>query len=318
MEDVAPTTSVESAAPVAAVESTPDTGAGAEGGGRTVSAPITTASAPTGAPAVTAADDAWPSVDWNSWDGEVKTLPTNYHESAQGMSDYYSRSYEEKNNEISDLRSMYAAMLSGDEDPRVGELTTELKDLNGRFDERNKEYDELQQTYTKTEERAVSDYVDQFWREHSDLRKDQEKLARFSPFLREENDVGGMWDGHIAAQLVDLSEEALAAAVEAKKDGVSDQYALKLGLAHARLEEMNSQPVGPSAEEIASIQTKAIADAEAKAAKAPRQGAKITNGAIRASRPRMAKKGMGEAKSLDEMRILASRRAFSVHGGGRK
>jgi len=234
------------------------------------------------------------------------------------MSDYYNRSYEAKNDEIRDLRSMYAAMLSGDEDPRVGELTTALEELNAKFDVRNKEYEELQQTHTKTEERAISDYVDQFWREHSALREDQEKLAKFAPFLQEENDVGGMWDGHVAAQLIELSDEALAAAVEAKKDGVSDQYALKLGLAHARLEEANSQPVGPSEEEIASIQAKAVADAKAEAAKAPRQGAKITNGAVRSSRPRAAKKGLGDAKSLDEMRILASRRAFSVHGGGRK
>jgi len=318
MEGVAPTASPEVAAPAAVAEPTPNTGAGAESGDRTVSAPITTASAPTGAPEVTAADDAWPTVDWDSWDGEVDSLPSQYHNSAKGMSDYYNRSYEAKNDEIRDLRSMYAAMLSGDEDPRVGELTTALEELNAKFDVRNKEYEELQQTHTKTEERAISDYVDQFWREHSALREDQEKLAKFAPFLQEENDVGGMWDGHVAAQLIELSDEALAAAVEAKKDGVSDQYALKLGLAHARLEEANSQPVGPSEEEIASIQAKAVADAKAEAAKAPRQGAKITNGAVRSSRPRAAKKGLGDAKSLDEMRILASRRAFSVHGGGRK
>ena len=273
------------------------------------------AAVPAGAPALTRADDPFPQVEWNSWNGEIESLPEQYRTSAQGISDYYQKSYSEKAEEISTLRSMYAAMLSEEEDPRVGTMTQELEDLKKQLEDRNIAYSDLEQEMSTTEEQAVGEYVERFWKDHEDLSNDKEKLVIFSQFLANDDQQGGMWDAYIAAQLLDLPESALEIAVEAKKDGVSDQYALKLATAHAQLEEVKAQPVGPSPEEIA--QAKAQAKAEAKA-KAPRAGAKITNGATRSSRPQVAKKSMKDGGSLDEMRLLAARRAFSVHGGGRR
>ncbi len=93
--------------------------AGSTGGGA--------AAVPAGAPALTRADDPFPQVEWNSWDGVVETLPEQYRTSAQGISDYYQKSYAEKAEEIATLRSMYAAMLSEEEDPRVGDMTKQLE-----------------------------------------------------------------------------------------------------------------------------------------------------------------------------------------------
>jgi|TARA_R110002051_G_scaffold280289_1_gene341894 hypothetical protein len=273
------------------------------------------AAAPGGAPARTAADDAWPTVAWNSWNGEVDSLPNQYHDSARGISDYYEKSYSEKADEISTLRSMYAAMLSEDEDPRVGSMGKELEELRSQLDERNVAYTDLEKTLSTTEDRAVVEYVDRFWLDHKELSEDKKTLEIFSSFLVEENEYGGMWDAYIAAELVSLPKEALQVAIDAKKDGVADEYALRLAKAHAQLAEVKSQPVAPSVKEVAAAQAKAAAEAKAKA---PRTGAKITNGAVRSARPQVARKTVNDANSLDEMRLLAARRAFSVHGGGRR
>ncbi len=273
------------------------------------------AAVPAGAPAVTSADDPWPTVEWDSWNGSVDTLPEQYHETVRGVRGYFERDFSDRAEEISNLRSMYAAMLSEEEDPRIGQLTNQLSSLQDKYEKEQIQYKELQERLSSTENRAVEEYVDRFWKDHADLSEDKEKLQVFSQFLLEKNDYGGMWDAYVAAELMAFPPEIIQVAVDAKKDGVSDQYALKLAKARAELEEVRAQPTGPSPEEVAAAQAKAQAEAKAKA---PRTGAKITNGATRSSRPQVAKKSVNDADSLDEMRLLAARRAFSVHGGGRR
>jgi hypothetical protein len=303
-EVAAPTTDAPVAAPdVAVAESAPVATSGEA---------IASAPTPEGAPAPTSADDSWPDVEWGEWDGEVESLPDQYHKTASGMRNWYHSAMSSREEEIESLRSMYAAMLTGEEDPRVGELTTKLGELQGQYDSKTGEFDGLKQAFEQNETQMVSNYVDRFWKDHADLAADSAKLDKFTKFLEEENEFGGMWEGYAAAQLVNLPEESLQIAIRAKRDGVADEYALKLAQANAQLNEAKATP---SSEEIKAAQAEAKAIAEAKQ---PRTGAKITNGATRSARPRMAKQGMGDAKSLDDLRLLASRRAFAVHGGGRK
>jgi hypothetical protein len=273
------------------------------------------AAVPSGAPAPTAADDPWPTVEWDSWDGKVDSLPSQYHDTANGIRTHYENSYADRNAEINNLRAMYAAMLSEEEDPRIGQMSTHLEKLQAQIEERDLAYKELEKSLETTEAQAVQEYVDRFWKDHEELSQDGERLGVFSEFLADDDKYGGMWDAYVAAELMAFPEEIIQIAIDAKKDGVSDQYALKLAKAHAELEEVKSQPTSPSPEEVAATAAKAKAEAKAKA---PRAGAKITNGATRSSRPQVAKKSMGDVDSLDEMRLLAARRAFSVHGGGRR
>lgn len=303
-----------SAAPVSApVDSGAAVSESASQAAPTTTTQTTSAAAvPTGAPPASAADDAWPTVEWDSWDGEVDSLPSQYHETARGMSQHYERRSKENDDEISTLRAMYAAMLDGDEDPRIGQLTTQLEELQKKFDDRNTEYQTLEENFHSSQDAAAREYVNQFWEKNQELAQDAEKLERFALLLEDHAQLGGMWDGDVAAELVYMSNEAVEVAIAAKKEGVPDAYALKLAKAHVKLEEVKAQP---SPEEIKAAEVKAKAEAKAKA---PRTGAKITNGATRASRPQVAKKSMGDASSLDDLRVLAARRAFSVHGGGRK
>lgn len=303
------------AAPAVAVaDSAPTTGAESPASASASAAPegsAEQAALPAGAPAPTQADDSWPEVEWGEWDGETDSLPEQYHSTAKGIQAWHQNALSSREEEIDSLRAMYSAMLSGDEDPRIGQLTKKLEELQTAHNTQKGEYETLQQNFTHTEDQMVQDYVERFWEANAHIREDDAKLERFSQFLEESNEFGGMWDGYAAAELIDLPEEAVQVAVQAKQDGVSDQYALRLAKAHAQLEEAKARP---SEEEIKAAQAEAKAQAKAKQ---PRPGAKITNGATRSARPRAAKQSMGDAKSLDDLRLLASRRAFAVHGGGK-
>jgi len=210
---------------------------------------------------------------------------------------------------------MYAAMLTDDEDPRIGQMGSQLEQLQAELDKRNIAYTGLEKSLQATEDRAVEEYVGRFWKDHQDLAEDNARLEVFAEFLADDDKHGGMWDAYVAAELLSLPESVLEVAIDAKKDGVSDQYALKLAKARAELEEVRAQPTAPSPKEVADAKARARAETKAKA---PRTGAKITNGATRSSRPQIAKKSIKDSGSLDEMRLLAARRAFSVHGGGRR
>lgn len=251
-----------------------------------------------------------PAFAWSSWDG-ASDVPEQHQEAYSRLSQHFEEGYKEREGELDSLRSLYAGMLSEDEDPRIKEATGKYDALQKEHDTRNTEFDALQKEYDGFMESSAGDYVDRFWKDHEELSKDSEKLRVLIDLIDEKNEYGGRWDGYIAAELLGLPEGAQAIAFEAKKDGVSDIYALKLAKAHAQLEEVQSQP---SPKEVRAAQVKARA---VEKAKRPRQGAKITNGAITSSTPRVAKGGMGDAHSLDDLRNLAARRALRVHGGGR-
>ena len=248
-------------------------------------------------------------VDWDNWDGVVDSLPESVRGHASSIDRWHRRDYSAKRQEIEDMRAVYTAMLNDEEDPRLGQLTRDLDEAKKSLDGRNTEFDSLQSQFDQMSELAVRDYVDQFWHHHAELREDEEKLSKFGPFLQESNDVGGSWDGYIAAKLIELPDEAIEIAVDAKKNGVADAYALKLAEAHTQLLEK---------EEIHQAAQNEVAKEVRKEASKPRPAAKITSGASRSTRPSSANRGMKEAKTLDEMRDLAAKRALRVHSGGKR
>ena len=271
-------------------------------------APVDAAPVSSGAPI---SESSSPSFAWDSWDGSSDSIPEEHQSAYQAIHDNFQTSFKSREEEIDSLRSMYAAMLNEEDDPRIGDLSKQLEELQGKYDNRDTEFNTLRETHEKFVETSAGEYVDRFWKDHEELSQDPEKLGMLVKLLDDENEYGGSWDGHAAAELLSLSEDAMKVAVDAKKDGVSDTYALKLAMAHAQLEEAKAKP---SPQQVRAQKVKARAEAKAKA---PRVGAKITNGATTASSPRKAKPGMGDASSLDDLRNLAARRALRVHGGGR-
>ena len=279
-------------------------------------APPAAAPAPVAAPApdtsgAIAAESSTPNFDWGGWNGESNSLPETYQDVGGRIADWHKSTNNDTQEELATLRSMYSAMLDGDEDPRVNQYSEELQKIRQEFDQKNTAFSDLERNYEALTQSSVNDYVDRFWADHTELADSEEKLELFSKFLEPENGYGGAWDGYIAAKLMALPEDAIQIAVQAKKDGVSDKYALKLGEAHQQVQSMENKP---SMEDMA----KATALAEAKEeARKPRPAAKLTNGATGAARPQVAKKTMNDAKTFDEMRSLAAARALRVHTGGK-
>jgi len=278
-----------------------------------VATPAPAVEAPAAAPSVSSAPRAeTPQFAWNSWEGQVDSLPESYRDVASNVLEWGSREREARDEEISNLRSMYSALLVGDEDPRIGQYSGEIEELKKLLEEKDSNFSGLQEKYDALTNSSVQDYVDRFWKEHQELANDEEKLQVFSKFLDPDNEYGGSWDGYIAAELMGLPDEAIQLAVEAKKEGVSDKYALKLAKAHNEVQEYKGRPSKKEmAEKVASVKAK-------EEAKRPRPAAKLTNGATGAARPAVAKKTLSDAKSFDEMRTLAAARALRVHKGGRK
>lgn len=281
-------------------------------------APPVEASAPAAAPTPevapepVAAESSTPDFDWGGWNGESDSLPDDYRDVGSKVSDWHKSTNLETQEELETLRSMYSAMLNGDEDPRINTYYEELEKIKAEFGEKNTAYDELKQNYESLTQSSVNEYIDRFWADHKELSENEEKLEVFSKFLEPKNEYGGAWDGYVAAKLMDLPEDAIQIAIQAKKDGVSDKYALKLAEAHQQVQSLEGQP---SPEDMA--KATALAKAKEEASK-PRPAAKLTNGATGAARPQVAKKSMSDAKSFDEMRSLAAARALRVHSGGRK
>ena len=290
-------------------------------------APATTDSLSTSGPSPVAnsgsassgSGEGWPEVDWDGWDGEVNSLPEQYHKAAGAMHGRFDSQYQEKHSSLDNLRTMYAAMLNDEEDPRIGQLTSNLSDLQGQYDAKDTEYKDYDAKYSTLESELqgyrdsnARTYVDKFWQEHTGLSEDTAQLNKLAEFLDEKGPMGGSWDAYLAVKLMKMSEEAVKVAVDAKTNGVSDKYAFQLAEAHAQLTEARSQPT----ENQLAVAAKLVE--EQKKAKAPRTAAKITNGAVRSSQPQASRAGMKDATSLDEMRTLAARRALTVHGGGRR
>ena len=273
-------------------------------------APVAT-EAPIAAPtAESAAIPATSEINWDDWNGEVGDLPEDHRPLAEGMNGWYSRSFEGKLQEIEELRAVYTAMLNEEDDPRLGNLQKELEEAKSSLEERTQEHTENQENYQKLMDLTVRDYVERFWNDHADLREDKAKLAQFADFLSDSELHGGAWEGYVAAQLINLPAESIQIAAQAKRDGVADEYALKLAMAHAQLSSVESTVKETKQEAAKEIK---------KQASKPRPAARITNGATGASRPQpAASQGMREAKTLDQMRSIAAQRALRVHSGGKK
>ena len=152
-------------------------------------APPAVASAPVAAPTpeVTpepiAAETSSPEFNRTGWDGNSESLPENYREVGSKVSDWYKSTNNETQEELATLRSMYSAMLDGEEDPRVKQYYEELQKLKSEYEQRNTAFSELEQNYESLTQSSVNEYVDRFWKDHPELADNEEKLETFSKFL---------------------------------------------------------------------------------------------------------------------------------------
>lgn len=226
-----------------------------------------------------------PEFDFEGWGGELDTLPDIYRPMGTRLSEHWSAKIKEHATDFEDLRQLNEALLLGNEDPRLGEQQTQLTELQEKYKAQSEEYSQFKTSIEKLYEEEAERYVREFREKNSDIFEDDAKAAQLQELIE------GDWEPDIAVKLLTLGEEGVKLAQAAKADGVPDSYAVRL--AEATL-----------------AKTQVIARVE------PRAGARITSGATASTTPNQADRGLGDARSLDEIRTIAARRALRAVSGG--
>ena len=262
---------------------------------------------------------------WDGWDGVVDTLPENLRDTGFRIHDRLSSDFGAREQEYKEIADVYNAVIREHEDPRVNQLTESQAALQQEYDAYKAEkgpvaeqYEGLQTEYTQYQQMVARDYADRFWERHADLRDDASRRQKFVEFLDPEG-PHGEWDAEMAVELLDLPEDILKLAVEAKQDGVSDKYALRLAKAELRERELTGEleQKGQAKRHRAEERAQMEALVARKEASRPRPAAQITNGATTDTRPEVRNRTISDARSLDEQRMFAARRALRVHPGGK-
>lgn len=239
------------------------------------------------------ADEApvsFPSVDdfkWDDWDGKNDSLPEPVHGWADGFKAHYTKWADARVAEVEEsnqyTKSLYEALSSGQEDPRVAEYRTSAEeweskhtDLAAQHEALGSEYRTVLDNINKLVESEAQSYADEFREKHSEIFSDDALSETFANLLEEG------WDLETAAEASRLPTSVLSVAREAKKDGVPDSYALRF----ARETRMKT----PS----------------------PRPGAKITAGATTPTRPpEQSSMPNTGAMSLSDWRSQVARNALN-------
>lgn len=262
---------------------------------------------------------------WDDWDGSVDQLPENIRPHGARIHHRLSTDFGSREQEFKDIADVYNAVIREHEDPRVAGLTAEQARTREEFEAYKAKHEPIHQKYTalqaehqQYQQVVAREYADQFWLKNEALKGDPEKLSRFQEFLTPEGQYGE-WEADIAVELLELPEEVLAIALQAKKDGVTDRWALKLARAESNEKALKEQLASRDERtaEIADQRRQIQELAAQRAATQPRAAARLTNGATTDTRPEIRKRTIADAGSLDEQRKFAARNALRVHQGGK-
>jgi uncharacterized protein YaaR (DUF327 family) len=243
----------------------------------------------TEAPSFPSADD----FGWDAWDGKSDALPEQMRPWGEKFASHYENhfksQYSAEKAETERLKSIYEALMEGQEDPRNAELTANLEKLQAKFDELNQSSlttaNEFH-TYKQVIEQALEDEAQQYaaWyeKQYPQIFNNPEAAQKFTSLLE------SGWELDYAPTVMELNDEALAIAQKALTEGVPMHYAIELARKTA------PPPVRHS----------------------PRPGARITSGATGSPvTPNQAPKdAYNEAQSLDDIRLIAAQRAYSKSG----
>ena len=226
-----------------------------------------------------------PEFDFEGWGGELDTLTDIYRPMGTRLSEHWSSKIKEHAKDFEDLRQLNEALLLGQEDPRLSQQQQQLAELQEKYKAQSDEYGQFKTSIEKLYEDEAQRYVREFREKHSDVFEDDVKSAQLQELIE------GDWEPDIAVKLLTLGEEGVKLAQAAKADGVPDSYAVRLAEA-------------------------TLAKTQVKARVEPRAGARITSGATASTTPNQVDRGLGDARSLDEIRTIAARRALRAVSGG--
>jgi len=217
-----------------------------------------------------------PEFDFEAWDGGIDDLPEMYHNIHGRMESIYNNKYSSVESELDQMRRLNDALMVGEEDPRVFEFQQKLEDALSAQQQTSQEFEQYKQQIEQYEMKEASDWADNFEREHKDIFENPEMREALGLLIQ--ND----WEPDSAVKILGLSEEQMQIAIESKRDGVPDKYAIRLA--------ENAVRQMPKAN--------------------PRPAAKITSGATTRSSPEQQMMDINETSTLDDKRMIVARRAL--------
>ena len=217
-----------------------------------------------------------PEFDFSAWDGSRDGLPEMYNDIYSRMNELHDVKYADITSQLEQMQALNDALMIGEEDPRIKDFQTKYESEIAAREELQAQFEAYQQQIDQEIEQEAQLYAQRFRQKHADVFEDPEKAEAL--FILTEND----WEPEVAVKLLDLDADAVRQAIEAKRDGVPDLYAL-------RLAENASRPA-PKAK--------------------PRPAAKITSGATTRSSPEQQMMDINETSSLDDKRMIVARRAL--------
>jgi len=220
---------------------------------------------------------------WEEWDGDLMTFPEEHRTMAHKFHGYYQPRVKAAEDSFNSLQTVYDAMLQGQEDPRVGTLTSERDKWRGDHEKLTSDFATYKERVQKQADDEARDWVTAFNARHADILKDKTSKKGILDLINQD------WDPELAVQLFSQPKEVIEAATALWKQGVPQHHAVRFSL-------LETQGSGtPPVER-----------------PAPRSSAQVTSGAegdSKAGTPAPIDP-MQSANSMDDIRNIAVKRAL--------
>jgi len=224
-------------------------------------------------------EEAVEDFDWASWDGSVDSLPGD-HKYGQQMYDYYQVMLKNAQRSSEDYDELYKRLIN---DPEAKEEIERLRH----------EKVEMQEAMEARIKADADAYAAWFRRAYDWVFENDAIKARVSEL------VGLGWSPEGAADMTKFSEDAQKEALEAREDGASENYALRVAAKVARVEELETAAKAAAESSKKKTPPKKVEEAS------PPRSSEVVRGSSPSRKPLAPKKkSVRETASLDEARAL--------------
>ncbi len=225
---------------------------------------------------------------WDSWDGQsYDAFPEPIRPWAERVGKHYQGQFDsaltEERSSLEQIRGIYEQLLEGHQDPRLGQYEqnlakykTQISEYEQKLKAAEDRAKQVEAAYEHTARQEAERIAAKFKADNAHIFEDPKAVKMLGELLDED------WELENIPQLMGLDEEIRDQIREAKREGAPEKWALKLA------EQWKPKPAKP------------------------RAGAELVAGAgAPAPVPNVARSGLGDAKSFDELRALAAQRAMS-------
>lgn len=215
---------------------------------------------------------AYETFDWDGWTGDFDAFPEEARPWMERAGGYWQAQLEEERARAASYEDLVNNYLQGQsDDPRLAEYSTRLEQAQAAHRDLEQRYQESQAAFEAMQAEQSRSYIDRFWKDNQWLKDDEQARTELYKLIDD-------WEPYAAVRFLKLSKEGRAAALDAKRRGAGDDFAVEYG-------ELKGQPV----------------------VEKPRPAAALVGGASFGSMtPDVSERSPSDAKSLDDRIRLAS------------